>query len=80
MHKAMWIILLLQSTIASTSYHTNIKKLLEIKNIFSLKSWENLNLATELFCVQVLSTVNTVELHTNNWAEHSHILNRLSSS
>lgn len=51
------------------------KKLLQIKNFFSLQPWKNINLGIELFYIQVSSTsVNTVDPHTNNWAEVASIL------
>lgn len=76
MHKAVRIIFLLQSPVATTPYHRKIKSYSssDEKN-FSLLSWENLNSSCELFWVQAVSTspVDTTGLCINNWAQGARI-------
>lgn len=76
MHKAIWIIFLLQSPIATTPYRTKIKSFSSSdkkkKSLFL--SWENFNSGYELFWVQVVSApVDTIGLGINNWTQGARI-------
>lgn len=76
MHRAVRVIFLLKSPIASTPYHRKIKSYpSSVEKTFSLLSWENLNSSCEVFWVQAVPTspVDTIGLYINNWAHRARV-------
>lgn len=76
MHRAVRVIFLLKSPIASTPYHRKIKSYpSSVEKTFSLLSWENLNSSCEVFWVQAvpISPVDTIGLYINNWAHRARV-------